>query len=85
MIEYHHRKSQIRDRGVITLNKAKLKSKMVENSITVHDLSLALGISQSTFYRKLNSGADFTIGEATQIATKLNMTAEELTNIFLSK
>lgn len=66
------------------MKKAKLKAKMVENGVSAGELSETLTISKSTFYRKLNSGEDFTVGEATKIAQKLNLSADELTEIFLS-
>ena len=77
----------MRLRGVIKLvNVNKLKGKIVENQASIKDLSDAIGIDESTFYRKLRSGGEpFTIGEADQIAKFLNLTKEEATAIFFSQ
>lgn len=66
------------------MNKLSLKAKMTEQGTSVLDLSRLLGISQSTFYRKLNSDNNFTVGEASKIATHLHMNSDELTKIFLT-
>ena len=41
----------------------KLKGKIAENEMTLGEFAKALGINQSTLYRKMHSGAiGFTIG-----------------------
>lgn len=66
------------------MNKAKLKAKMVERNISASELANVLSISPSTFYRKLNNGECFTVGEASEISKNLNLSSDELTEIFLS-
>ena len=68
------------------VNVNKLKGKIVERQTSVEELSEAIGIDKSTFYRKLQSGGDpFTIGEADQVARLLELTKEEATAIFFSQ
>lgn len=46
---------------------------MIENNFSVEALSNIIGVSKSTFYRKLTEkGENFTIGEANAIARALN-------------
>ena len=66
------------------MQKTKLKAKMIENGVSVEELAKTLTISKSTFYRKLNNGEDFTVGETVKIAKKLNLSADEVSKIFLS-
>ena len=68
------------------VNVNKLKGKIVENQTSVKELSDAIGVDESTFYRKLRSGGEpFTIGEADQIAKLLELTKDEATSIFFSQ
>lgn len=67
------------------MDKNKLKAKMVEKNLSVKELSSEIGINTSTFYRKLNDGECFTIGETTKIAEQLELTAEEINHIFFAK
>ena len=68
------------------VNVNKLKGVIVEKQATVKELSDAIGIDESTFYRKLRSGGDpFTIGEADQIAKFLRLTKDEASAIFFSQ
>lgn len=67
------------------ININKLKAKMVENEITVSQLADLVGVNQATMYRRFNAGENFSIKEASEIAKILNLTAEELNNIFFSE
>ena len=68
------------------VNIDKLRGKIVEKRLSVEALSDKLGINQSTLYRRLNGGgATFTIEEADKIATLLELTADELNQIFFAQ
>lgn len=61
----------------------RLKGKTVEQGYTGAKMAKALGIDQSTYYRKLGTGGgSFTIAQAQKIAHILNLTACECTSIF---
>ena len=64
------------------LNVRKLRAKMIENNFSVEALSNIIGVSKSTFYRKLTE--NFTIGEANAIARALNFTARDFSAIFFA-
>nr|UVY12578.1 MAG: Protein of unknown function (DUF739) [Bacteriophage sp.] len=67
------------------LNVRKLRAKMIENNFSVEALSNIIGVSKSTFYRKLSEkGENFTIGEANAIARALNFTAMDFSAIFFA-
>lgn len=62
-----------RKKEVNKVNVRKLRAKMIENNFSVEALSNIIGVSKSTFYRKLTEkGENFTIGEANAIARALN-------------
>ena len=68
------------------INIPKLKGKMAENNINRTQLASKIGMARTTFYRKLKSGGgSFTVEEVQGIASALNMTPDEVTNIFLGK
>lgn len=68
------------------VNVNKLKGMIVEKQANVKELSDAIGIDESTFYRKLRADGDpFTIGEADRIAKFLSLTKDEATAIFFSQ
>ena len=68
------------------INIPKLKGKMAENNINRTQLADKIGVARTTFYRKLKSGGgSFTVEEVQGIASALNMTPDEVTNIFLGK
>jgi hypothetical protein len=67
------------------VNVRKLRAKMIENNFSVEALSNIIGVSKSTFYRKLTEkGENFTIGEANAIARALNFTARDFSAIFFA-
>lgn len=67
------------------MNTIKLKSKIFERGFTVCNLADEIGINKSTFYRKLNNLEEFTVGQVFLIGKKLNLSADELIEIFLLK
>lgn len=62
-----------------------LKSKIVENGLSVEKIVESIGINKSTFYRKLaNEGENFTVEEVYKIASTLNLSAREVNSIFFN-
>lgn len=67
------------------VNVNKLKGKIVEANLNVSKVAEAIGIDDSTLYRKLrNSGASITIKEANEMVKLLKLTSEEARLIFFS-
>lgn len=61
-----------------------LRSKMAENQVNVEEMAKALGIDDSTFYRKLKTdGVSFTVGQMHKIAEVLQLSHDEAASIFL--
>lgn len=68
------------------VNIDKLKGKIVECRLTIESLANKIGMNPSTLYRKINNGGlPFTIGEADNIASVLNLTADEVNAIFFAQ
>ena len=65
------------------MNKKKLRAKMLEGNYNVVSLSETLGISPSTFYRKLRTEG-FEIGEANKIVAVLGLSSQDASDIFFS-
>lgn len=63
-------------------NVLKLKAKITEKGYTVETLARAIGMNKSTLYRKINRMEIFTIKEAYNIATALDLTESELNELF---
>ena len=61
-----------------------LRGKMVEKRVDAYDMARKLGISTSTFYRKLKSdGETFTVGQMHEIVSILHLSHEDARKIFL--
>lgn len=66
-------------------NADKLKTVLKEKGTSVEEVSKLIGIDKSTFYRKLASdGATFTIGEVDKMSKVLDLTVDEINDIFFS-
>lgn len=66
-------------------NAEKLKAKLNEKGMSIEDISKAIEIDKSTFYRKLASnGMTFTIGEVDKISKVLNLSVDDINSIFLA-
>lgn len=64
----------------------RLKGKTVERGLTGTKVAAALGIDQSTYYRKLGEGGgSFTIYQAQKIADLLSLTPIECNEIFFGE
>lgn len=57
-------------------------SKATALDMQVADLASALGIHPSTMSQKLNGKTEFTIGEADALKNVLNLTNDEVSDIF---
>ena len=68
------------------MNKPLLKSIMALHGDSVPVLAKYLGKSAQSVYNKMNeSGAEFTQGEISMIATRYKMTSEQVMEVFFAK
>ena len=65
------------------VNIKKLRAKMIEKDITMHELSKRISIDPSTMSRKIKGSYGFTVGEMQAIANELNLSSGEAVDIFL--
>lgn len=63
------------------MNKRKLRAKCVELGLSAEDVSKAIGMNISTYYRKMQKGT-FTVAEVREISKFLELQHNELMNIF---
>ena len=62
----------------------RIKIRMNEMDLTVKDVVNALGIDESTYYRKMaNSGKTFSVQQAQKLSVLLDLTKQEASEIFL--
>ncbi len=62
----------------------RIKIRMNEMDLTVKDVVNALGIDESTYYRKMaNSGKTFSVEQAQKLSVLLDLTKQEASEIFL--
>jgi len=62
-----------------------IRQKMRGKALTAQQVATRLAMHQSTFYRKLEKeGATFTLKQAQILANLLNLTSDELQNIFFT-
>ncbi len=68
------------------MNKNKLKGKLVECALSQEEAAEKMGISLSRFNAKLNGrrGAQFVLGEVRSLKEILDLTAEQVDQIFFS-
>ncbi len=68
------------------LNPLKLKGKIIEKGFTIASLADAMGIDKATLYRKISGdGRTMLIKDADAIATVLNLTRDEVNDIFFNQ
>lgn len=68
------------------VNVPKLKAKMTELEINVDELSKRVDMDRTTFYRKMSAGGQtFLIKEVDAICRELNLTRDEVNDIFFSQ
>ena len=66
------------------MNKAVLKAKMAEQSVTQTTIAKALGCTQAAVSQKLNGDRRISIEEAAAIAKLLGLTDNEVIRIFFN-
>ncbi len=68
------------------MNKNKLKGKLVECALSQEEAAEKMGISLSRFNAKINGrgGAQFVLGEVRSLKEILDLTAEQVDQIFFS-
>ena len=63
----------------------RIKIRMNEMDLTVKDVVNALGIDESTYYRKMaNSGKTFSVEQAQKLSVLLDLTKQEASEIFFT-
>ena len=67
------------------LNKNKLRGKIAEAGMTVASLAAAIGLNPATLHRKINGETEFTRAEIQTITEVLNLTVEEVQEIFFAR
>lgn len=68
------------------INVNKLKGKIVEKGMTTAELAKSIGISTASLYRKIDgSGSTMNISEAYNIGHTLDLTADEMNDIFFAE
>lgn len=67
------------------VNISKLKGRMVEKGFTQARLGKAIGVSLSTINQRFKQGGDtFTVGEVERIAMALQMSQQDVDEIFFN-
>ena len=62
----------------------RIKIRMSELNLTVKDVVSALGIDESTYYRKMaNDGKTFSVEQVQKLSVLLDLTRQEASEIFL--
>lgn len=70
----------------VEVNTNKLKGKIAECGLTNETFAKAIGIDNSTFFRKMKSkGLAFSIGQMHRMADILSLSPQEASDIFLSQ
>ncbi len=64
------------------MNDILLRQKMIEKNISQKDIINELGISKSSTHRKIHGLNEFTRSEIKQLISLLDLSAEEVMNIF---
>ena len=71
--------------GLYLVDVFKLKNAIKASNHTIRTLSIAIGIDESTFYRKLSKeGSAFTLEQANSIKRELKLNAKAAQDIFFS-
>lgn len=65
------------------MNETRFKMKLLEMNCTVKDIADALEISSQAVYKKLNGETRITVDDVRRIKAKLNLTDDEVSEIFL--
>ncbi len=66
------------------MNYLRLKGKLIEKELTYKDCATAIGISVTSFSKKVNGSSKFYIEEASLLSKMLELTKDEKIDIFLN-
>ena len=66
-------------------NKDKFRAKIIESGMTTSQVANALGVSESTLYRKMNGKSDFSRSEIQILRAELKMNTNEAERVFFAK
>jgi len=66
------------------MSERKLKAQCIEKNISFEELSQVLGMSKSTFYRKLSNDT-FTVKDIRKMSEYLNWTSDTMQYVFFPK
>ncbi len=76
---------RICESGAKMINLKEFKKVLKQNNSSINKIADELSVNRSTIYRKLqNNGESFTIKEINLIVHKLNLTQEDIINIFFA-
>jgi hypothetical protein len=71
--------------GQRLVNVSKLRDAIKNSNHTIRTLSIAIGVDESTFYRKLSKeGSTFTLEQANDIKRELKLNARAAQDIFFA-
>ena len=71
--------------GAHLVNVGMLRDAIKNSNHTIKTLAIAIGIDESTFYRKLSrDGSTFTLEQADMIKKELNLNAKKAQDIFFA-
>ena len=65
-------------------NRNKLKGRIIEAGYTIEQLAGLIGVNPATFYRKMAQSSEFTRNEILAIKLVLDLTNEEINDIFFA-
>ena len=65
-------------------NEKQFKKKLIDSDLTLKEIAQAVGISETTLYRKIRGITDFSRNEMSIIKSKLNLDTEEFEQIFFA-
>ena len=66
-------------------NERLFRAKVVYNGYTLSEVAKMIEINESTLHRKIKDGGSFTRDEISKLVQALNLTTDELTEIFFSE
>lgn len=70
---------------VYVLDASKLKAKTILTGKNIADVAKSIGVSTPTFYKKMCGKSDFTRNEMALLAIELDLTSQEMEDIFFAK
>lgn len=73
-----------RKRGEKMFNEKQFKKKLIDSDLTLKEIAQAIGISETTLYRKIRGITDFSRNEMSIIKSTLNLDTDEFEQIFFA-